>query len=630
MKWFNFKEKSRPRGEAREDLLAQIDTECRRRHAERRPLELCWMLSADFFAGHQYCDINPYSREISDYTPPYDFMERGVFNRIAPLIETRIANLKLLDLSQVVRPATAEIADYEKSLVATRLLTSLKAEGGFADKSDNLLLWSEICGTSFLLSWWDSRAGDVIEGADGQRLPLGKLEYGVLTPYEVLPESVYKENLADQSSIIIEQVVPVAEVDRRYGVRVKPCKANVYTLTPKAGTGGFGYIGTTFGITETAAENATLVRTWMEKPNALYPSGRMVIATPDRILWYGSLPMEEYPLAVMRCKRVPGLFFGKSVIEELIPLQRAYNGVKNKIHDAIRTLALNPLLVPEGAVADMDELAANGLAPGDILEYDPARGEPKAFEGGKLQSEIFTACENLAREMEYTAGLSHLGATGNTASSLTSASAIDRLRAIDGVRLALTGDNLRNCVSSAARIWLHLCKIHGKVAHTAALCPSDLSAVLSWCGDDLNSPYVEFVSENTLLYDEATRLSALKDGVSLGLFCDDTGKIPRRVKKKLLARMHIGDFLRTLDEDERGEAAARRENRLLLAGTPVDIGICDDDELHLELHRRAALDYDYEKLRKASPASAAALEMHIAAHLARMEKQNERKESADA
>ncbi|MBQ9429174.1 MAG: hypothetical protein IJU41_06485 [Clostridia bacterium] len=629
MKWFHYKEKSKPRGEARQDLLGYLDAECRRRHAERRPLELAWMLAADFYAGHQYCDINPYSREISDYTPPFDFMERGVFNRIAPLVETRMANIRSLDLTQVVRPATGEIGDYEKSLVATRLVESLKAEGGFADKCENLLLWSEICGTAFLLSWWDGKAGDVVE-ADGKRLPLGKLEYGVLTPYEVLPESIYKENLGDQSSVILEQVVPVEEVDRRYGVRVKPCKAQVCTLSPKAGTGGFGYVGTTFGITETAAENSTLVRTFMEKPNALYPSGRMVIATPDRILWYGSLPMEDYPLAVMRCKRAPGLFFGRSVVEELIPLQRAYNGVKNKIHDAIRTLALNPLLVPEGSVADMDELSANGLAPGDILEYDPARGEPKAFEGGRLQSEIFTACDALAHEMEYVAGLSHLGATGNTAFSVTSASALDRLRAIDGVRLALTGDCLRRCVADTAGIWLRLCKIHGGVAHTAAVCPSDASARLSWSGEDLNSLTVEFVSENTLLYDEAARLSALKDGISLGLFCGEDGRIPRRVKKKLLARMHVGDFLRTLDEDERGEAAARRENRLLLCGETVEIGMCDDDELHLELHRSAALDYDYEKLRKASPASAAALEQHIAAHLARMEEQRERQRSADA
>lgn len=191
----------------------------------------------------------------------------------------------------------------------------------------------------------------------------------------------------------------------------------------------------------------------------------MIIATPDRILYYGTLPIDGYPLAVLRCKCVPGMFFGKSVIEDLIPLQRAYNGVKNKLHDYIRSLSLNPLLVPEGRIGDVDELAQNGVAPGDIVEYDPTRGEPKPLSAPQMPSGIFEECDNLAREMEYAAGLSHLGATGNNQSSLTSATAIERLREIDGVRLALTGDNIRAAILAAAKIWLKLYRAHGSVTH---------------------------------------------------------------------------------------------------------------------------------------------------------------------
>ena len=61
-----------------------------------------------------------------------------------------------------------------------------------------------------------------------------------------------------------------------------------------------------------------------------------------------------------------GQFFGRSPIVDLIPLQRAYNGVKNKIHDYIRAVAANPLLVPEGSIPDIAEFAANGLPPGEV------------------------------------------------------------------------------------------------------------------------------------------------------------------------------------------------------------------------------------------------------------------------
>ncbi|MBE6680070.1 MAG: hypothetical protein E7598_06070 [Ruminococcaceae bacterium] len=614
MKLFQFKEKEPPRGEYREDILKMIEDECRRRHEERRPLELKWMLCSDFFSGHQYRDINPYRGELEDYEPPYDYMERGVYNRIAPLVETRIANFKSLDFSMAVHPATSELSDYEKSLVATRLLTQTQYKCNFSTKKDSLILWSELCGTAFLLSWWDSQKGDTV--FDGEKnIPLGDLDFGVITAYEVLPESIYKENLEDQSSIIIEQVVSVGEIDRRFGVRVKPRDVDTYALVPVAGVGGLSYVGATFSAGLRKAENATLLRTYMEKPTARHPSGRMFIATPDRILYYGTLPIDEYPISMLRSKRVAGMFFGRSVIEDLIPLQRAYNGVKNKIHDYIRSLALNPLLVPEGSVDDIDELAAHGVAPGDIVEYDPDRGEPKPLSTQNLPTGVFDECENLSREMEYVAGLSHLGATGNSPTTLNSASAIESLRSIDGVRLALTGDAIRHAVLSAAKIWLKLYKTHGEVSHIEKLSGGyDKSAIFVWCGEDINSYDVVFDSENSLLHSDASRIAAIKNGISMGLFDGEDGKIPRLIRKKLLYGLRLGDFMRNLYEDDLQSAAARRENMELVEGNAVEVSSFDDHELHIAEHRRAALEYSYYKLRRDDPIRAAVLENHIKEH----------------
>ncbi len=614
MKLFQFKEKEPPRGEYREDILMMIEDECRRRHEERRPLELKWMLCSDFFAGHQYRDINPYRGELEDYEPPYDYMERGVYNRIAPLVETRIANFKSLDFSMAVHPATSEMSDYEKSLVATRLLTQTQYKCSFPSKKDSLILWSELCGTAFLLSWWDAQKGDTV--FDGEKhIPLGDLDFGVVTAYEVLPESIYKENLDDQSSIIIEQVVSVSEVDRRFGVRVKARDVDTYALVPTAGVGGLSYVGTTFSAGLRKAHDATLLRTYMEKPSARHPSGRMFIATPDRILYYGTLPIDEYPISMLRSKRVAGMFFGRSVIEDLIPLQRAYNGVKNKIHDYIRSLALNPLLVPEGAVDDIDELAAHGVAPGDIVEYNPDRGEPKPLSTQSLPAGVFEECENLSREMEYVAGLSHLGATGNNSTSLNSASAIERLRDIDGVRLALTGDEIRMAVLSAAKIWLKIYKTHGDISHVEKLSGTfDKSATLVWCGEDINSYDIVFDSENALLHSDESRISAIKNGIDMGLFEGEDGKIPRLIRKKLLHGLRLGDFMRNLYEDDLQSAAARRENMELAAGNAAAVSSFDDHELHIAEHRRAALEYSYYKLRRENPVRAAALENHIREH----------------
>lgn len=87
--------------------------------------------------------------------------------------------------------------------------------------------------------------------------------------------------------------------------------------------------------------------------------------------------------------------------------------------------------------------------------------------------------------------------------------------------------------------------------------------------------------------------------------------------------MHIGDFVRTLGEDDLQNAAARRENNRLMRGEALPLGVCDDHELHLAAHRRAALDYAYDKLRRKDPEKARALETHIALHAEKIKEAKE-------
>ena len=86
------------------------------------------------------------------------------------------------------------------------------------------------------------------------------------------------------------------------------------------------------------------VITYLENPSARNPQGVTAVIAAGRLVHFGKLPFDQIPLSIFRSKEAAGQFFGKSVIEELIPLQRAYNGCKNKIHDYISTLAANSFL----------------------------------------------------------------------------------------------------------------------------------------------------------------------------------------------------------------------------------------------------------------------------------------------
>ncbi|MBQ5649011.1 MAG: hypothetical protein IIV03_02615 [Clostridia bacterium] len=142
-----------------EDILAMLEGELARRKEERRPLELQWILNANFQSGHQYCDINPANGEIFETE---EGTARGSYNRIAPLIESRIANLKQLKYTMTVRPQTDEPEDEEKARISTKLLKSFIASSDFDSKRNMLLEWCELCGSAFILSWWDKDGGKAV------------------------------------------------------------------------------------------------------------------------------------------------------------------------------------------------------------------------------------------------------------------------------------------------------------------------------------------------------------------------------------------------------------------------------------------------------------------------------------
>ena len=63
-----------------------------------------------------------------------------------------------------------------------------------------------------------------------------------------------------------------------------------------------------------------------------------------------------FPFVKQDCLRLPGAFFGASVIERLIPVQRAYNAVRNRKHEFLNRLSMGVLTVEDGSI-DTEELS---------------------------------------------------------------------------------------------------------------------------------------------------------------------------------------------------------------------------------------------------------------------------------
>ncbi len=611
-----------------EEVAAFIKDELERRREQRRGCELQWRLNANFLLGHQNCDINPYRSEVEDRDVEYEYMQRACYNRIAPIIDTRLANLETMHFDMTVSPATNEIDDYEKACISTKILSYLKSSTDFDSIRRSLVSWSEMCGTAFIMSWWDRDAGQVIgtvseTDADGNtftaELHEGDVKYGILTPYEVYPDSINIQSIAEQDSIIIEQVMKSERVYELYGVKIEGEQVETYSLAHTEGAGGFGYPNTDISFSPTVEENSVKVISYFEKASKKHPSGRLIICAGDKVLFYGALPYDEIPIAMLKTKDIPGQFFGKSVIEELIPLQRAYNGCKNKIHDYIRTLASNPLLVPEGSIDDIDSLVECGTAPGSIIEYDADRGKPSPLIFQSISNEVRDECNDIVREMEYVAGVSQLMVTGSRPVGVTSGTAIERLQRIDNTRLSLTADRIRSAVRTVALTWLKIYKRHAKTSRLISIAgQNEQSSVFTWSGEDINSFDITFDTENELKNSEEKQRENFLTAMSMGLFSDENGKLPRDFRQRAIEMLRLGAYGALMSENELQLTNARRENNMLGEGSVPELDIYDDDALHISEHKRYALQMNFKLLRKKEPVLAAAFDEHIAAHAARL------------
>ena len=621
----------------KEDIIKDVLEKLELRRTERSALERQWTLNANFLVGNQYCEINPYRGDIEQLEPVYDWLEREAFNQIAPLIETRIANLKKIHYMMKVKPATNELDDYAKAEVSTSVLQYTQKASDFESKKDTMIYWNELCGNCFWLSWWDKDKGEkfatktVIEedengGTKKREIAFyqGDIDYGLITPYEVFPESCFKQTVEAQRSIILEQVKTVEDIYDLYGVKVEGTSVETFELTPVSSGGGFGYENTIVTLGHRTLENAQKVVTYFERPSKHKPSGQMIIIVGDsELVYYGNLPYSRIPLIQSVCREVAGQFFGKSVIEDLIPRQRAYNGCLNRIHEYIKRIAIGNLSVQEGSI-DIEEYEENGLAPGAMLVYREGSNPPTPVPNGQLPAEIMTERYNLKSDMEYVAGTSQLMVNGATPSGVTSGTAISNLMEIDSTRLSLTGDHIRNSIRKLAILWL---EIYKKYATTRRIVnyvgANNIAKALVWCNEDINSYDVEYVTENELLMSEDTQRQRFFDAYNMGLFTDSEGRIPERVKQRALEFMKVGNYTDIMNINLLQMQAAQRENVFFENGVTPKVSDFDEHEIHVEEHLRYVLQMDFQLLRMKKPEYAAALENHIKEHKALIQQEEQ-------
>ncbi len=611
----------------REEIVKSVRDDYLDRREERRNFECQWQLNTNFVMGNQFSYVSP-SGEIEDRGRDYFWQEREVYNHISSIMEARLAKLARVRPKMSVRPATGEENDIRTAKVASKVLDGVWETLDLSEVISQATMWSELTGSAFYKISWDDDGGKRVGDGDNE-IYEGEVRIEVCPPYEIFPSSLGTETVEALTSLIHAKAMNVDEIYSRWGIKVKPENAEVLSYDSSGLVGGLNCVSAIPVISRSKKSDVAMVIERYTKPTKEKPNGELAIVCGDALLYYGDLPFvngsygrRTFPFVKQDCLRNAGCFFGASVVERCIPVQRAYNSVKNRKHEFMNRIAMGVLAVEDGSV-DIGNLEEEGLSPGKILVYRRGATPPMLMNPGSVPSDFNYEEDKLLSEFISISGVSEIMRTSSIPSSITSGTALQLLLDQDDTRLSITAERIRESARKAGQHILRLYKQFASQPRLLRYVGEDGEVeVLSWSASDIGCDDVVFDTENELNSSVASRQNMVFELLRSGLLFDENGKLSDSMRYKILDVMGYGGWEVTHDYAKLHHTRAQKENAFVTKKA-LEVNEMDDHEIHIEEHSRFCLSGEFENLCKKDCGLKEKLIGHIREHKQFMAAQKE-------
>lgn len=635
------------------DVINYIKGQYDKRKRQKTALELQWRLNINYYNGDQFTYIDTITDDIRE-TPTYTaWEERNVYNEIAPNLETRFAFLTNRRNKMKNRPASSSAEDRTAAKIGNKVLASTSSKLHLPELQQEANLIAGVMGTAIWKTTWDSSKGRVVgilqselDKEDTESLAYDEYEKMILgdslnltqryiregdvnttvhSPFEFYPENITK-SIRDNHKVMHVVLMQPEEVYEKWGVVEEGEDNSTYKMVSSMDRMYGGAIsgrmaGRSLGIAK--IENSVKVYEEHELPSPRYPKGRLIICTDNHLLHYGCLPDAlgengeyEFCFDVQQSLKTDG-FFGKSLVERMIPVQNKYNSVKNRKQDYINRVTMGVLIAAEGSLTDEDYLRENGIGPGEILTYHIGSEEPHFMEMGSLPPTFAEEEQKLLDEFNRFAGISQLAQTSTLPSNVSSGTAISSIAEQDDTRIGLEVENIRNCLERIGRKWLILYKEHVKYARMVKdIGRNEAFEIDSFIGNNITSFDVFIESEPASADSLAQRREKIVELLQSGLFNDpQTGTITNEGRIKVFELLQMGNWEDFVSSDDAHQRRADRENNDMVVGIEPMIRSFDDDVVHINRHNIFRASAEYEEAISKDPDIDQLFEAHINDHL---------------
>ena len=583
-------------------IVDETRADFKQRQQARKNFEASWQLNINFYIGNQYSYISS-SGDIVDSVKQYFWQEREVYNHIAPIIEKRISKLNRVRPALTVVPFSDDKKDMESAKVSKKILKAVSQEENLSKVIASATVWSEMCGTGFYKVLWNQSKGRIIDIDENNiRLKEGDVEISVVSPFEIFPDSNTAVDIDDCNSIIHARPYSIEDIKNQWGIDVEGETIDVFTLDNTDSLGGLGYQAASASVKRKARKNNALVIEKYEKPTVKYPMGRLIIIAGDKLVYLGELPYinkvndeRGFPFIRQRCLPVPNSFWGVSVIDRCIPIQRAFNAVKNRKHEFLNRATMGILAVEDGSL-DIENLEEEGLSPGKVLIYRQGAGAPKMLASGNVPIDFQYEENSLLAEFLNVSGVTDVE---NVNFSNMSGTALELMIEQDEIKMIASSEEIINATKDIAKMILRLYKQFATSPHTSRIIGDDGGVeMLYWQGSDIESEDVVLETENEINHTLAQKRSFIFELLRSGLLYDENGKLSNSMRIKVLEQLGFGVWNMGRDMKSLQSAHAAKENmQLTVLGkmdSPTEI---DEHNIHIDEHISFMLSKDFDNIK---------------------------------
>lgn len=511
----------------------------------RTQLERQWYLNMAFYQGRQWVTfmnsgqgVGVSGKLVVPPAPPYRV--RMVINRIKPIVRTELSRFISNKPNASVVPASSEDEDLFAAQAGEQVWESIYWTHDLKNTFARAAFWMSTCGTGYVKIWWDKDAKTKSDGKD----MIGDIKYAPVTPFHIFVPDLTEEEIENQQWVINAYTKPVSWVNQMYGDSFKASVVSSNEIVEN------GFLNLQTQGQNAKPDSCLVLEMWLKAgAHKSFPQGGFVTVVDGRVVSIKKemfFDHQQFPF--VKFNNVPtGAYYGASVLDDVIPIQRELNRTRSQVIEAKNRMAKPQLLAAKGSI-DPSKITSE---PGIVIQYRPGLPPPSPLPLQPLPSYVLEEMQRSVVDIEDIAS-QHAISKGMAPPGIRAATAIAYLQERDDSVLATTFQGIESGWEKIAKQTLSLVVQFWDVERIVQVTGVDGSFdSIALKGTALaRGTDIRMEAGSALPISKAARQSLLMDMMTQGI-------IPPQQGLKL---MEVGGVNKLYEELAVDERQAQREN----------------------------------------------------------------------